>query len=491
MSNYVKTTNFAAKDALATGNPSKVAKGTEVNTEFDNIATAIATKEDLANKGVANGYVGIDASGNVSVTGNISATGTISTSGNASVTGTLGVTGLSTFTGGGFLPSGASIQLNNAANNAAANILNVGTSGNSNLSFRTASTDRLLIGNAGNVTINAPSSGITLALSGVASGTSQTWTDGTVTAAVSFSSSITTFGSSSNHATRLISNGAERILVSAAGNVAVNAPSSGISLSVSSVAGGIPIQWNDGTLTGGISLSSSQVQFGSTSNHAASFYTNNLTRMSIAAAGNVTINAPDSGVALDVAGNGVNTQISFGGAGTYSASAFNKGALHYNTTGGILTVDARSNSGSTQIDFLTSASGTGAVRVRINNTDGSSLQATDDGGTLQTVGWRDVPQSTNTTLALADRGKHIFLGGTTNTVTIPTNATTAFPVGSTVVLVNDGTGNMTVSLATDTLDWFQGGAVTTGGTRTVATKSVVTLLKVASTRWVLSGSGIS
>lgn len=46
MTNYVKTTNFAAKDALLTGNPAKVAKGTEINTEFDNIATAIATKYD-------------------------------------------------------------------------------------------------------------------------------------------------------------------------------------------------------------------------------------------------------------------------------------------------------------------------------------------------------------------------------------------------------------------------------------------------------------
>lgn len=46
MSNYTQTTNFATKDALASGNPLKVVKGTEINTEFANIATAIATKLD-------------------------------------------------------------------------------------------------------------------------------------------------------------------------------------------------------------------------------------------------------------------------------------------------------------------------------------------------------------------------------------------------------------------------------------------------------------
>jgi hypothetical protein len=46
MSNYTQTTNFATKDALASGNPLKIVKGTEINTEFANIATAIATKLD-------------------------------------------------------------------------------------------------------------------------------------------------------------------------------------------------------------------------------------------------------------------------------------------------------------------------------------------------------------------------------------------------------------------------------------------------------------
>ncbi len=47
MSEYVKSTNFASKDALAIGNPLKIVKGTEIDTEFNNIAVAVATKADI------------------------------------------------------------------------------------------------------------------------------------------------------------------------------------------------------------------------------------------------------------------------------------------------------------------------------------------------------------------------------------------------------------------------------------------------------------
>lgn len=48
MSNYVKSTDFASKDNLSSGDPLKIVKGTEIDTEFNNIATAVATKADLA-----------------------------------------------------------------------------------------------------------------------------------------------------------------------------------------------------------------------------------------------------------------------------------------------------------------------------------------------------------------------------------------------------------------------------------------------------------
>jgi len=76
MSNYTKTVNFAAKDALTTGDANKVVKGTEIDTEFNNIATAVATKFDTSSTvAVANGGTG-SASG---VAASIVLAGTFST----------------------------------------------------------------------------------------------------------------------------------------------------------------------------------------------------------------------------------------------------------------------------------------------------------------------------------------------------------------------------------------------------------------------------
>ena len=46
MANYVKATNFAVKDTLASGTPAKIVKGTEIDTELNAIAAAIASKPD-------------------------------------------------------------------------------------------------------------------------------------------------------------------------------------------------------------------------------------------------------------------------------------------------------------------------------------------------------------------------------------------------------------------------------------------------------------
>lgn len=48
MSNYTKSTDFASKDSLPSGNSAKIVKGTEIDTEFNNIASAISTKADTA-----------------------------------------------------------------------------------------------------------------------------------------------------------------------------------------------------------------------------------------------------------------------------------------------------------------------------------------------------------------------------------------------------------------------------------------------------------
>lgn len=47
MSNYVKATNFTAKDSLPSGNSGKIVKGAEIDTELTAVASAISSKADL------------------------------------------------------------------------------------------------------------------------------------------------------------------------------------------------------------------------------------------------------------------------------------------------------------------------------------------------------------------------------------------------------------------------------------------------------------
>jgi hypothetical protein len=48
MSDYSKSTNFTSKDTLPTGNAGKIVKGTELDTEFTAISSAIASKADVS-----------------------------------------------------------------------------------------------------------------------------------------------------------------------------------------------------------------------------------------------------------------------------------------------------------------------------------------------------------------------------------------------------------------------------------------------------------
>jgi hypothetical protein len=49
MANYLKATDFGAKDALLSGDPNKIVKGTEINDEFDAIQTAVNSKANTNN----------------------------------------------------------------------------------------------------------------------------------------------------------------------------------------------------------------------------------------------------------------------------------------------------------------------------------------------------------------------------------------------------------------------------------------------------------
>ena len=70
MSDYTKSTNFATKDSLTSGNPSKIIKGTEINTEFDNIASAVSSKANANNAALTGSATAV----NLTVSGTLTAT---------------------------------------------------------------------------------------------------------------------------------------------------------------------------------------------------------------------------------------------------------------------------------------------------------------------------------------------------------------------------------------------------------------------------------
>ena len=89
MSNYTITTDFSVKDGLASGNPNKLIKGVDFDTEFVAIRAAILTKADLASPT----FTGTATFTNTS-------SGTLTVSGTTTLAGTLA--GTFTIDGGTF-----------------------------------------------------------------------------------------------------------------------------------------------------------------------------------------------------------------------------------------------------------------------------------------------------------------------------------------------------------------------------------------------------
>jgi hypothetical protein len=102
---------------------------------------------------------------------------------------------------------------------------------------------------------------------------------------------------------------------------------------------------------------------------------------------------------------------------------------------------------------------------------------------------QQLSKSTNYTLVLADAGAHVYHPSSDNnarTFTIPANSSVAFPIGTCVAFVNE-INTVSIAITTDTLTDTSGNT----GTRTLAANGIAVALKVASTKWVISGKGLS
>jgi hypothetical protein len=238
-------------------------------------------------------------------------------------------------------------------------------------------------------------------------------------------------------------------------------------------------------------------------------------RLFIGNQGNVTVKAAASGVGLTVSSlsgsNAFQVSSTTGAAGALSAgwsvgvvsNAWNLYAqgtdpLSIGTSGsGLLSLVTNGvqrlsvNSGG---NFIIGAPGSGVAET-INGVSGThSTKIADSATNLFNAGFLEVPINTagaTYTAVLSDSGKTLYYNGTgATTYTIPANGSVAYPVGTTLTFINDATGatNMTIAITTDTLVLSPGG---TTGSRTLAQFGKAVAIKVTSTRWIISGSGLT
>lgn len=135
--------------------------------------------------------------------------------------------------------------------------------------------------------------------------------------------------------------------------------------------------------------------------------------------------------------------------------------------------------------------------LRADGTGGSTVQSSNltipDDAVATEVGYMNIPQnsqSVNYTTVMVDRGGHLYhptSDDNPRTWTIDSNANVAYPIGTAITFVNDQ-NTITIAITSDTLVWAEDGST---GSRTLAENGVATAIKVTSTRWIISGVGLS
>jgi hypothetical protein len=229
-----------------------------------------------------------------------------------------------------------------------------------------------------------------------------------------------------------------------------------------------------------------------------------LTNLTSTNATSTNLNATTAVLTNLTSTNATSTNLNATTAILTNLTSTNATATNLNATTAVLTNLTSTNATATNLNATTAVltdltatnlNATTAVLTNLTSTNATSTNLTAttvlDAGTIGAAapGFRGLPQNAQTgayTLALSDIGKQV--SNTTGGWVIPANASVAFPIGAAVVLFNNSGSSQTVSITSDTLRLA--GTATTG-TRTVAQYGLVTCVKVASTTWVISGSGLS
>lgn len=151
---------------------------------------------------------------------------------------------------------------------------------------------------------------------------------------------------------------------------------------------------------------------------------------------------------------------------------------------------------------LTDETGSGAAVFATSPTLVTPVLGTPASGNLSNctadgtngVGYKNIPQNSQSaayTTVLGDAGKHIFhpsSDANARTFTIDSHANVAYPIGTAITFINMTSQVVTIAITSDTM--YLAGTGTTGS-RSLAQYGVATAIKISSTEWMISGTGLT